>query len=35
MDLLYATTLLYGQLAMLGFAFFLPAAVDIVAAAFM
>lgn len=31
----YAAALLYGQVLMLGFAFFLPAAVDVIAALFM
>lgn len=34
-DLSAATALLYGQLALLGFAFFLPAAIDIIAAFFL
>lgn len=34
-DLFYTTALIYGQLPLLGFALFLPAAVDIVASIFM
>lgn len=34
-DHLYATAILYGHLFLLGFAFFLPATVDIVAAFFL
>lgn len=35
LDQLYATAILYGHLFLLGFAFFLPAAADILAAFFM
>jgi NADH:ubiquinone oxidoreductase subunit 2 (subunit N) len=35
LDLKYALLLLHGQILLLGFAFFLPAAVDVLAAAFM